>query len=380
MFRVHPVSSTTEFPFVCSFQRPPTCPAYVPPTTTVKPTQTKTPVTKPTHKTTTTTRNPSTGTGTTTTTSPLTTPPPDVLQCHIKEKIHGFIWPPALPSKFSRVPCPKNWSGTGGEWKCGENGQFIDKPEINCVSIWLDPMMKRIGQTTDIKSLENVSLELSEKMGETSFGIKFHGDLHKASEMVQAIQHLTDRFVEHLPGKEVEHSVKNITHSVVRTCSKMLAQEDAWKSGRRDETVNIAESVLRYIQYAGVTFGCSEASLNKDMKLETIVGEHDSEEQPNIYMSAFNMDHQQPISFSFNDQKFSLTNTIENNVPVSSSCNHQIGVGAVFDKLSKYLSFDISDKDLLINSEIVAFNYNNKTTTFELPNSTYAKMEYVLSN
>lgn len=240
--------------------------------------------------------------------------------------------------------------------------------------------MKQIEHAKDIKSLEKVSHELSEKMGETSHGIKFHGDLSKASEMVQAIQHLTDHFIERLPGKEVEHSVKNITHSVVRTCSKMLAHDDAWKSGKPDETVNIAESVLRYIQYAGVRYGCSEASMNKDMKLETIVGEHDSDEQPNIYMSAFNMDHQQPISFSFNDQNFSLTNSIENEVPVSKSCNHKIGVGAVFDKLSKYLSFDMSDDDLRINSEIVAFNYNNKTTTFELPNSTYAKMEYVLAN
>lgn len=373
------MSSSNELPFVCSFHRPKGCPKYVRPTTTPKPTQSIPPATKPIHKTTT-TKNPSTATDTTTTTSLYTTPPPDVLQCHIKEKIHGFIWPPALPNSSSHVPCPKNWSGTGGVWKCLENGQFDVQPEVNCVSVWLDPMMKKIVHAQDIKSLEKVSHELSEKMGETSNGIKFHGDLHIASEMVQAIQHLTDHFVGRSPGKEVEHSVKNITHSVVRTCSKMLAQENAWKNGKPDETVNIAESVLRYIQYAGVTFGCSEASLNKNMKLETVVGEHDSEEQPNIYMSAFNMDHQQPISFSFNEQNFSLTKSIENKDSISKLCDHKIGVGAVFDKLSKYLSLDMSDEDLLINSEIVAFNYNNKTTTFELPNSTYAKMEYVLTN
>ena len=62
---------------------------------------------------------------------------------------------------------------------------------------------------------------------------------------------------------------------------------------------------------------------------------------------------------------------------VSEFCNHKIGVGAVFDKLSKYLSFGMDQGDLRINSEIVAFNYNNMTKTFPLPNSTYARMKYV---
>ncbi|KAH9394215.1 hypothetical protein TYRP_004264, partial [Tyrophagus putrescentiae] len=372
--KAHSVVSPAEYPFVCSFERPSSltsCPPYVPTTTTTKkPTSITTPSTKPNQKTTT-----SSSTTDTTTMTSTTTLSPSEPQCHARH-IHGLAWPAVPSRKTSKVPCPDGWTGKGGSWKCSEKGTFDGKPEIDCTLKWLGEVKDNIRKVENITQLAKLSENLSEKMNSSSKNeIKYPGDLSKTAELVQVIQHLTDHFV-NSSEKNVEHSVKQITNSVVKTCSKMLAHETAWKSAKSTEAVNIAEGVLRYIQYAGVTFGCAEASTNTDMKIETVGGEH-TFEQSNIFMSAFNMDHQQPISFNFNGQNFSLTNHIESKKEksVSEFCNHKIGVGAVFDKLSKYLSFGMDQGDLRINSEIVAFNYNNMTKTFPLPNSTYARMK-----
>lgn len=301
-----------------------------------------------------------------------TTLSPSEAKCQSK-KSHGFDWPAAKINELSKVQCPDNWEGSGGTWNCSKNGEFEGQPKIDCTSKWLNEMKQTIKKTSDIKSLDKVSHELSENITSPLNGIKYPGDLSTTAEVVKVIQHRTDYFVNHLPPKDFELSVKNITYSVVKTCSRMLAHEAAWNSTEPTDAVDIAASVLRYIQYAGFTLGCSEAAMNANMKKESVKEKH---EHSNIFMSAFNMDHQQPISFNFNGQKFSLTNHIESDFPVSGMCQHKIGVGAVFDKLSKYLSFSMSQNDLLINSEIVAFNYNN-ISTYLLPNSTYARMKYV---
>lgn len=93
-------------------------------------------------------------------------------------------------------------------------------------------------------------------------------------------------------------------------------------------------------------------------------------------MNAFNMDHEQPINFSHDGDKFALTGEITNISIVSKHCEHKIGVGALYRKLSTYLPHNASD--LLVNSEIVAFSYNNKTEKSEpLPKNMHSKITFV---
>src|SRR5699024_3713524 len=53
--------------------------------------------------------------------------------------------------------------------------------------------------------------------------------------------------------------VQTITRSVVRSCSKVVDSETAWRyTTDRKKRVEIAENIVNYILFAGVTLGCME--------------------------------------------------------------------------------------------------------------------------
>lgn len=226
--------------------------------------------------------------------------------------------------------------------------------------------------TKNIEELKIRANEVREVLNSSEKQIKYRGDLVSMVNIVEEIQWKATEFVRLAPNasEEQQEDVEHIARSVVKSCSRILEHEQAWQNGGMMETIELAGNVLKYVQYVGVTFGCTEMGVNSSGKLNMVIHDQD---KSNIFMSAFNMDQEQPINFAFNKMNFSLTNHIDNGAVVNPSmCNYKIGVGAVYEKLAKYLSVNISDH--LINSEIVAFNYNNKSSTYQLPNDTLAEM------
>ena len=242
-------------------------------------------------------------------------------------------------------------------------------------------MLETVSSTKTIDSLKKTAKQLHQDLDSGDKTIKFHGDLNHMMMLMKKIQIKTNLFVDQpsVPNVEqLQNSVQDITHSMVRSCSSILDNSEAWESGgsNKTEMVRIAEDVLQYIQFAGITLGCTEAKAHPNATMDNRMTNPAGEvNRSNIFLSAFNMDSEQPIQFAYAGLDFSLTDSIDNETFVSDHCNHKIGVGAVFDKLSKYLSFNLKESDrLIVNSEVVAFNYNNRTETFHLPGNTFAQM------
>ncbi|KAI2801454.1 hypothetical protein BLOT_011006 [Blomia tropicalis] len=375
-----PISSQVDYSFVCSYKKPEHCPDIKTTTTTRRPT---TKHVSPTWPVITTETMPITMTTPTITTITTINPSTTTDSTNNPEKIHCIApngtkgidyWPPALPGQNSTAKCPSGSDGIA-VWYCESDGQFSTSgPIITCTQNWIHETLNSVKNSKSIEDLKARAAELNENITKQDREMKFHGDLNRMVDVVHEIQYKTGEFIDKskTPTEEQTKSVRSITKTVVRTCSSMLNSDLAWKNGHKDGTVNIAGSMLAYIQYAGITFGCTEAKVDPNVKLNSI--SPNQNQDLNIFLSAFNMEQEQPIKFSYQGMNFSLSDSIDNGTFVSNDCEHKIGVGAVFDKLSRYLSYNMNNDEIAVNSEIVAFNYNNETKTFQLPDQTYAEM------
>ena len=314
---------------------------------------------------------------TTTSSSAITNQPNDhsnkILKCTAENGTKGIsYWPPVYPGQFSYASCPKNTTGEA-YWYCEKNSRFSQNgPIISCTHEWIKPLMAKIQESSNIDELKKNVNELNEILEKPEIKMKFHGDLKGMVSILQNIQWKTNEFANGSSTPDQHDNVEHITQSLVQSCSKILDHDQLWQNGAKNETVQLAADVLKYVQYAGVTYGCTAAAANLSNNFNNLV--INQQEEANIFLSAFNMELEQPIRFAYMGLNFSLTNTIDHQSLVSNICKHSIGVGSIIERLSKYLSMNMTDDFLKINSEIVSFSYNNNSNIYYFPDNTKAEM------
>jgi len=148
---------------------------------------------------------------------------------------------------------------------------------------------------------------------------------------------------------------ETVTSSLVESCSIVLDQIQAWDNARSEHKVELASEILKYVQYSAFTLGCARNNTKSNEPIE----------RDNIAISTFTMNHKDPIDYRAKSSSILVPAGI--NTSETIDCKDGTAIGAVFNKLSTYLSSYLNDTDHEVNSNIVAFRYNNGTETFPLP-------------
>lgn len=192
---------------------------------------------------------------TTSTTEPTPTPYPKPGLCTAPDGAYNIShWPPAYPYQESIAKCPDGFEGVA-RWYCEPNGKFrASGPIFSCKQPWIDETKDAISKVNHIDRLITESDSFKEKLKKKP--VKYTSDLKQSMDVVKTIQQQNDR----LSGENSGNEVLKVTTAVVESCSTLVDQSDAWKNGQHSDRVKIAESMLKYVQYSGVTLGCTEVS------------------------------------------------------------------------------------------------------------------------
>ncbi|KAH7641083.1 hypothetical protein DERF_000818 [Dermatophagoides farinae] len=349
------VSNPQVTQFMCSYKRPPKCGDAT--TTTTQSTETTRSST-----TTTTTITPST---TTTTLSPL----------HCPEKHqYDIYWPSTNINHTAQADCPANYKGHA-TWLCGPDGKFVSQgPNINCTAAWIDESAKKIEKVNNMKQLSQEVRHFQNKVQQER--AKYFQDLKQIVKVIRQIEFIFESFASNSKLESTSHDVRSITESMVESCATIVGCEHVWQQSqqRRNDRILVAGEILNYIQDSGLTMGCYQAKNESASHMEPILSTNNTY----IYVNAFNMNREQPIQFDHFDHEFSLKNLLAAKDNVSDWCPHSMAVGALFKKLSTYMFDEHLQPDMVMNSEIIAFSYNNfSRQTFPLPDDNEAIMRLV---
>jgi hypothetical protein len=194
--------------------------------------------------------------------------------------------------------------------------------------------------------------------------LTFFGELDATIKIIEKLQYSIDMN----QSKELSNAIK-FTNNIVESCSILLDKTTAWNNTRSDNKTKLASEILKYVQYSAFTLGCLKNN-NTRSESRRIVEE-------NIVMDTFTLDHENPIHFEVKEKDSSISIPAKiyskENDPLQ-NCTEGTAIGAVFDKLSTYLSAHLNNSDHKINSNIVAFSYTNKTTTVPLPDGLKVKI------
>lgn len=281
------------------------------------------------------------------------------------------LWPSVASGHWSTVSCPSGFEGEA-RWFCQPDGAFKSSgPYITCRQSWIKPLYDELRKVDTVVEFVNKSKHFVEKVADSS--MKFQAEIGVMVDSVKIIQIKSNHFVNNFTVDQMSE----VTRTILSGCDKIVASEKAWSNGQSANRVRMAEDVLQYVQYAGVNLGCYEANTNVELDGRMKSKKVNSQ----IFLNAFNLDVEQPVHFAYDGNVFGLTRNLSRlheavGEVVSEHCNHQIGVGAVFLNLAHQLSFENNTANIKINSEIVAFNYNNKTAnvSLQLPAETFAQM------
>ncbi|XP_075677629.1 adhesion G protein-coupled receptor L3-like [Dermatophagoides pteronyssinus] len=350
--------------FMCTYRRPPKCGNHITTTTTTESTKnTEKPITpEPT-----------------TSTPPTSTTTLGPIYCHELIDRYGFHWPSTNINQTARLPCPTNYKGTA-EWLCDSNGQFVSNgPSIHCYAEWIDESEKNLEKIKNMKQLSKEVRHFQSNIVEKPS--KFFKDFKQIINVIQKIEFIYESFVSNENIESSIHDVRNITESMVESCAIIIERESIWQQSQRHDRIMVAGKILNYIHDSGLTMGCYQIKNESDsdsghQKIEPIK----SEINPNIFMDAFNMDHEQPIQFDHLNYEFSLRKSIKssNTDNVSDWCPHRLAIGALFQKLSRYMFDEHLQPETKMNSEIISFSYNNfSRKTFPLSDGNEARMKLI---
>lgn len=123
---------------------------------------------------------------------------------------------------------------------------------------------KEIHQANDLNKVEELTDNFSKSLKENSDKMNFSSELNKTVDVIRTIQLKTNDFALNTSSSK---QVTNITNSIVNSLSMIVDAKNAWDSSKPHEKVYVAESVLNYVQFAGVTLGCTEVSLHLNLNL-----------------------------------------------------------------------------------------------------------------
>jgi hypothetical protein len=242
-------------------------------------------------------------------------------------------------SKFDthgpKITCQKGW--------ITELSDEVLKPDLN-----MDQVLKHSNKLTNSLREENLT---------------YFGELQTTIQIIEKLQYSIDM-------NEVNElsDAHKFTSNTVESCSILLDKTDAWDNTRSDDKTKLASEILKYVQYSAFTLGCLK---NKNTRSESqrIVAENGY-----IVMDTFTLDHENPIHFAVNDSSITIPAGIDSKENRPSNCPEGTAIGAVFDKLSTYLSAHLNDSDHKINSNIAAFSYTNRTISVPLPDGLKVKI------
>lgn len=310
-----------------------------------------------------------------TTEKPTSLLPETGVKCTAPNQTHNIeYWPPAYPGQYSIAQCPQNHSGEA-KWFCEKDGHFSKSgPNIACTRFWLKPILSDLENTTDPGEFVRKTTKFDSEIEHNP--IQYEQELIQMIDVVKTIQLKSN----HMANELSPSQMTQVSSSVLSSCSKILENKPVWKASSKTNRVQLAEKVLEYVQFMGVDYGCHQAKHNHStgqMKRSQLF----SQQSPNIFMNAFLLDIKQRIHFEYKRIDFAfnreLSNSTLNGSRFSSSCEHSIGIGSVFLNLATELAADSETESSTkqINSDIVAFSYNNHTIgSIQLPPDTWAQM------
>lgn len=259
-------------------------------------------------------------------------------------------WPPSPINGTSNPSCPKGFNGLIS-WKCGLNGQFVPEgPNINCSRKWILEF-----DTDKIKNIDDLADKVEQlKNNMQIYPIKFPQELSKMVEIIKKIQFVYQHILSNNLTiiDNTSKQVKNVALSMVQSCSIAINITSTWIFSKPLERKRLAGKILNSIHHYGITLGCFLANNNLNFTISPETSE-------NIYLTAFLLNNQHPVFFQYPQATFALKNPFKQLNNISNWCPHQIGIGSFYKSLSLYMSNN--EDRLKINSEIIAFSYNNKT-------------------
>lgn len=259
-------------------------------------------------------------------------------------------WPPSPINGTSTPSCPEGFNGFIS-WKCGFDGQFVPEgPKINCSRKWILEF-----NTDKIKNMDNLSDEVEQlKNNMEKYPIKFPQELSKMVKIIQKIQFIYQHILSNnLTIKDhTSKQVKNVALSMIQSCSIVIKIASTWVYSKPLERKHLAGKILNSVHQYGITLGCFLANNKSNFTINPKTSQ-------NIYLKTFLLNNQQPIFFQYPQAKFELKNPFKHLNNISNWCPHPIGIGSFYKSLSLYMSN--KDDHLKINSEIIAFSYNNIT-------------------
>ncbi|CAG2113557.1 unnamed protein product, partial [Medioppia subpectinata] len=160
--------------------------------------------------------------------------------------------------------------------------------------------------------------------------------------------------------KDPKH-LRTFTEHVVQSCSDVLESERAWDKIDHDQVkANFSSNILHFMQRSSFALGCREPS-------NTTNSSHEAIHKDNIVVQTFTMDYSKETTFLVKHMASSIK--LPAGIPEpprDQECIPGTAVGAVIDKLSRYLSVNFADKHEL-NSDIVAFSVANNQNSTQLP-------------
>jgi hypothetical protein len=238
-----------------------------------------------------------------------------------------------------------------------------DGPNITCQNDWItdlsDQILKPDKPILEMDEVLKYSNNLTNSLKENN--LNYSVELQITIKIIEKLQYSIDMN----QVKELSNAHK-FTDNIVKSCSILLNKTTAWDNTRSDHKIKLASEILRYVQYSAFTLGCLKNN-NTRSESKRIVEE-------NIVMDTFTLDDENPIHFVVNDSSITVPAGIDSKENGLSNCPEGTAIGAVFHKLSTYLSAHLNDSDHKINSNIVAFSYTNRTTSVPLPDGLKVKI------
>ncbi|CAG2172737.1 unnamed protein product, partial [Oppiella nova] len=123
--------------------------------------------------------------------------------------------------------------------------------------------------------------------------------------------------------------LRKFTENIVQICSNVLDCDRAWDQiNHNDVKSSFSSNILQYMQRSTFALGCTERTDTS----------HKPIKRNNIVVQTFTMDYNKTTTFQVQHMDSSIT--IPAGIPAQKpdeNCNAGTAVGAVFDKLSRYL-------------------------------------------